>query len=656
MNGLIELFPFSLTVNPLLQVQCWGPSLPKLAPLGWCSGANLQEFLVLERPWCQELSADFLMESRRQGQIWRLREGELRFRGQTTLQPGGELFLALTPIFHSLAQWEACGLGLDDLGGLDQSLEFLLQAQLQEVAMEDSNRLRRALQAKNYELTRQRKELETAQEIAQLGSFEGPLQGPYVVSRNLCRLLNIAFQDRLALADLLAAYPDDSAQKLRELWEQSGTVALELNGSWHRWIQCRTIDRITGTIQDISLQKQSEHQLLQAKLLAEQANQAKSDFLAMMSHEIRTPMNGVLGLTELLLNQVCEPELREMLDLIRCSGQGLLVILNDILDYSRIESGQMPVESCLLELRPKLRNIQQLFLPQAERQGVHLEFQIHPNVPRWLVTDPTRLQQVISNLLGNALKFTRQGEVVCQVDYRASFLEVNIRDTGIGIAPERLGQLFQPFVQAEASTTRRYGGTGLGLSICQRLCRLMGGGIEAESVLGQGSSFRFWIAASEGQGPASEGPASSMPELNFAADLRVLVAEDNLVNRRVLLGMLGRLGLSATVVENGLLGLTECRKSFFDLMILDVEMPEMDGLELIRRVRAGEAGDPNRDAYIVSLTAQARELDQRLCLDAGANGFLSKPVSLVQLQQALRHLAIKPGPADEGFPYYAWPA
>jgi len=639
-EGLLELFPFSLVLNRSLHIEKWGASLPKLAPLGWRRGGDLRQFLVLERPWNQELNAELLVECRRQGQIWRLLQEELRFRGQTMVLARGKLFLALTPIFHSLKQWENYPLGLDDLGVMDQSLEFLLQAQLQEVAIADSVKLRQVLQQKNSELTRQRKELETAQEIARLGSLEGPLQGPYVVSPNLCRLLQMTCTDELTFDQLLDSYPEESAALLRERWLSAETFDIQSNQSWHRWTLCKTGEKLSGTIQDISSQKQAEQQLLQAKLTAEKANQAKSDFLAMMSHEIRTPMNGVLGLTELVLNRVLQPELQEMLELIRSSGQGLLVILNDILDYSRVESGQMTLESLPLELRPHLEMIRQLFQPQAEQKGIGLEFRIGPEVPGWVLTDPTRLQQIICNLVGNALKFTARGEVICQVNYADSLMQVEIRDTGIGIAPDRLGQLFQPFVQAEAATTRRYGGTGLGLSICQRLCRLLGGDVEVSSVPGQGSTFRFWLRAPVTQSPASPALASWRPGLEFPPDLRILVAEDNLVNRRVLSGMLGRLGLSATVVENGLLGLHQCQKQTFDLLILDVEMPEMDGLELIRRVRAGEAGGTNQSAYIVSLTAQARDLDQHSCLTAGADGFLSKPLSLAQLEEALQPLAL----------------
>ena len=640
MNGMLELFPFALVLNRQLRVLRWGASLPKVTPLSWQRGCDLFQYLSLERPYCEAVSHQALVDSRRQGQIWKLVHNDLTLRGQVMILPKGRLLLALTPVFRSLEQMQQFGLGLTDLGVLDNSIELLMQAQLQEVVMADGTRLRQVLQSKNAELTRQRRELETAQEIAQLGSFEGPIGGPYVVSRNLYRLLGLPHQDRVSLEELLHRYPPDSARNLWVGCEQGGSFDIELEGAWHRWILCRSQDKISGTIQDISSQKQSEIQLLQAKLSAEHANQSKSDFLAMMSHEIRTPMNGVLGLTELLLGRVGEPELREMLELIRSSGKSLLVILNDILDYSRIESGQMPVEACPLEIRSQINSLFSLLTPQAEQRGVGLKLRVQPRVPAWIVSDPTRLQQVLSNLIGNALKFTHQGEVVCLVDYQHSLLQVSVSDTGIGIAAERLANLFQPFVQAEASTTRRYGGTGLGLSICQRLCRMLGGDILAESAPGQGSTFKFWISAPGGDPPEVQAQASGPAEVDFSTDLRILVAEDNLVNRRVLLGMLGRLGLSATVVENGRLGLSECQKQVFDLMILDVEMPEMDGLELIRRVRAGEAGDPNREAYIVSLTAQARELDQQGCLKAGANGFLSKPVSLLQLQQALRPLAM----------------
>lgn len=639
MNSLRELFPFSIVLNRSLQILGWGESLSRVTNGPIKRGSRVSDLLLLERPCSTEVSRELLVNCRRQGQMWKLRGGDLLFRGQAVVLPKDRLFLALCPVFQTLRQWENFGIELNELGVLDNSIDLLLQARLQEVAIADSSRLRQVLQSKNVELTRKRKELETAQEIAQLGSFEGPISGPYVFSRNLYRMLALPHQDQVSMDELLGIYPLGSTHNLRENWQQGGTFEVEFAGSWHRWILCRSSDKLTGTVQNISLQKQGENQLRQAKSAAEQANQAKGDFLAMMSHEIRTPMNGVLGLTELLLGRVSEQDLREMLELIRYSGKGLLVILNDILDYSRIESGQMPIESCRLEVRPQLRNLVQMLTPQAQRQSVHLTLEIDPRVPQWVTTDPTRFQQVLSNLLGNALKFTPQGRIDCVVEYREPQIHVRVRDTGIGIAPERLPYLFQPFVQAEASTSRRYGGTGLGLSICQRLCKMLGGDIKAESFPGKGSCFHFWITAPPAQMPEIGQDPGAHSGIQFDSELRILVAEDNMVNRKVLMGMLGRLGLRATVVENGLLGLNECQKQDFDLMILDVEMPEMDGLELIRKVRAGEAGDPNRAAYIVSLTAQARELDQRGCLDAGANQFLSKPVSLDQLQQAIRPLA-----------------
>ena len=382
--------------------------------------------------------------------------------------------------------------------------------------------------------------------------------------------------------------------------------------------------------------------LASATARVEAASRAKSQFLANMSHEIRTPMNGVIGMAELLSATPLDASQREIADTIRSSGQILLAIINDILDLSTIESGQLVLERQPFELASVLQQAVKVVSPAAAAKGLTLVVEPDPAIPPHLAGDRLRLGQVLVNLLSNAVKFTEVGQVtlctrlVPGTAGGPGTIRIDVRDTGIGIEAERLSQLFQPFEQGDASTARRFGGTGLGLAISKRLVELMDGRLWGDSRPGEGSTFSLELplrVAEAGAVPAAQEDRLAAPAGPPPA-LRVLIAEDNPVNQRVASRMLHRLGYRADVVDNGRLAVEAAERQAYDVIFMDVQMPELDGLEAARRIKARGGRTP----WIIALTAHALDDDRRQCLDAGMNDFLSKPVQLTELTKAMSRI------------------
>jgi signal transduction histidine kinase/DNA-binding NarL/FixJ family response regulator len=391
-----------------------------------------------------------------------------------------------------------------------------------------------------------------------------------------------------------------------------------------------------------TLRKEAEFAKKTSEDFAEQArkaNKAKSEFLANMSHELRTPLNGIIGLTELLLPVTInlDPDIRGKIGMIRYSGEALLTLVNDILDLSKIEEGKLALEQIPFDLPRLLRRLVTEMNVTAAKKGLQLSATLDPEIPVILVGDPNRLRQVLANLTGNAIKFTEKGSVLIKVDLDLNSddqirLHFSVTDTGIGISKKRQSAIFRRFTQEDTSTTRKFGGAGLGTTISKQLVELMGGGVWLESEVGTGSVFHFTVALSRADEAITtevlEAQENETRSIIGQRPLAVLVVEDNLVNQTVAKEAVKQLGHLVEVADNGRVGVEKWRNGFFDLVLMDVQMPEMDGLAATQNIRQIEAEEGRNRVTIIAMTANAMAGDREKCMGAGMDDYLSKPITL----------------------------
>ena len=421
--------------------------------------------------------------------------------------------------------------------------------------------------------------------------------------------------------------------EVRWIWERSRVVELRPDNP--------NFSIVEGFFSDITQERKREE--------AEHASRAKSEFLANMSHEIRTPMNGVLGLTSLLMDTNLDPEQRKCATTIQRSAEALLCVIDDILDFSKIESGKLTLESIDFSLRDMLGDITDMLMPAIKDKGLQFDVHTPPDFPDYVCGDHGRLRQVLVNLLSNAIKFTPSGRVSlrCSADYkevdgrRRPFLSFRVKDTGVGLSKERQELVFDPFIQADSSTTRQFGGTGLGLSISKQLVKLMDGEIGVESTPGHGSIFWFNVLLEPPHTrPRADEDRKSVGGLAAEADpagaQHILLAEDSPVNQMVAKGILERMGHRVDVVDNGLKAVNALKNTDYDFVLMDCQMPEMDGYKATRVLRDPTTGVLNPAIPVIAMTAHAMTGDKDKCLEAGMNDYIAKPFKINELRGAIK--------------------